>query len=302
MFTIGFMLMFILAYSESINMKKIAGAPEVKNVMTLIIAVTGFLVAQIVFLINNTITGESINFIKELHVYTEWSLYAAVGSQFVGTLLARKNYEVNGSNITAINFSLFFSLSIVPIIAYFCDDFFGFKDTLQVDYKSSKEFLIFVGLMSLLTVLYFFDKLKTKINNIYWLLPYPFVLSSSIYFSTKTMQSYNAFFAYSAIVSFLIVLFLINTIKAKEFKNLKKPHLKLVGFLVISWSIAIPANTIAIKILAVEFVTMLKRLCQILAGVILDIYYKNNINFHYKDKYIIGLMFILCFTLYYFRA
>lgn len=298
------MLLLVLAFSESLNMKKIAGANEVKNFMTLLIAVIGFSVSLIGFHIELSFTGKTIDYFKEINIFSDWVLYAAVASQFIGILLARKNYDVNGNNMTSINFSLFLSLSIVPIFAFCFNDFLGFENTKIVNYVSNNEFLLFIITINILTIGYFYDKFKNsnhKINNIYWLIPYPFVLSSSIFFSTKLMQTHNAFFAYCCIVSFLIVLFLIKTIKNKEFKNLEKKHLKLGGFLTLSWCIAIPANTFAVKILAVEFITMLKRLCQILAGVVLDYFYNKKAP-NIKDVFIVLSLLSVGFILYYFRG
>lgn len=302
MFAVGFIFLFVLSFIEALNLKKISEKKEVNNFLVLVLSFSGFLVSLISFLIMSSIEGTEIDFVKESELFKNPIFYIALLSEIIGIILARKNYEVNSCNMTAINFSLFFSLAIVPIYSFFFSDLYGFGDNLKVNYQSNTEFVMFVSGMTLLTILYFFDKVKGKINSIYWLIPYPLVLSNSMFVTSSLMQQYNGFFVYGSIVLSLSFVFLFLSIRKREFKNITKEHLKLSVFLFLGWTIAIPANTFAVKILAVEFVNILKRLCQIITGTILDKAYKNTNNHHWKDKYIIGLMFIFSFLFYYYRG
>jgi hypothetical protein len=302
MFAIGFLLMFILSFIESFNMKKISEQTDVKNFMTLILSFSGFIISVASYFISTEISQEPMDISKEVALYYNPVFYFALLSEITGFWLARKNFEVNSSNMTAINFSLFFSLSLVPIYTFFFSGLYGFSDTLKINYESNIELFAFIGGMTLLTIVYFFDKVKGKIDHILWLIPFPLVLSNSMFLTGNLMQQYNGFFAYGSIALVLSLFFLSIAIKNKELKNLNKGHAKLAGFIFLGWCIAIPANTIAIKILAIEFVNLLKRLSQILVGVILDKLYKNNTKRHWKDKYIIALMFIFGFGFYYFRG
>ena len=279
--------MFVLSFIEGYNMKRISEKKEAKNFLTFILSFTGFLISVAGYFISSCFSGETIVLKEQASLFSNWVFYLALLSEIFGLFLARKNYEVNGCNMTAINFSLFFSLSIVPIYSLFFSDFYGFSETLKINYESNNEFIMFVLGMTLLTVLYFYDKIKGKINHIYWLIPYPLILSNSMFVTGNLMQQYNGFFVYGCIALTLSVCFLFLSIKNKEIKNLNKNHAKLAGLLIVGWSIAIPANTIAVKILAIEFINILKRLCQILTGTILDKIYGNVSNKHWKDKYII---------------
>jgi hypothetical protein len=298
MFSIGFGCMFILAFFETLNMKKIAMAQDVKNFMTLLMVLTGTLIAfSCYFIFEGKYTLD-----QNLLIFKDWRFYVAVSSEIIGIWLSRRNFEVNGNNITAINFALFFSLILVPILGYFGTSFFGFEDTLTVKYESKSEFFIFILIMTVLTILFFIDKLKGAINNIPLLLFLPVILSSSMFFTGKLMQAYDGFFAYGVIVSVLVIVFFVFTLRNGEFKRLKKEHIKLGTFIVLAWTIVVPLNAIAIKILALEFVTLLKRISQIISGVIVDRIYGNHNNLHKKDKYIISLMVIFGFFLYFFRG
>ena len=167
MFALGFLFMFVLSFIESFNMKKIAEQKDVKNFLILILSFSGFIISLIGYFITSSLEGTTIDFEKEFLLFQNPAFYIAIISEVLGISLARKNYEVNSCNMTAINFSLFFSLSIVPIYAYFFSDLYGFSDTLKVNYESDFEFIVFVSGMTLLTIAYFFDKIKGKINNIY---------------------------------------------------------------------------------------------------------------------------------------
>lgn len=239
---------------------------------------------------------------EQTKIFEDYRFYMAVFSEIIGVWLARKNYEVNGTNMVAINFSLFFSLILVPIYAFFLNDLLGFEKTLTINYNSSNEFWLFIGLMTVLTVFFFIDKLKGKINNLLVLVLLPIVLSNSMFITGKLMQEYNGFFAYGSCVTIIAILFLSLSFKNKEIKNLEKKHLKTISIIVGSWVIAIPANTYAVKLLAVEFVTLLKRISQIIVGVILDKMYGNKNNLNLKDKIIIVLMVSLGCYLYYKRG
>ena len=301
MFALGFVLLFVLSIITSLNLKKISEKKEVNNFLIFILSMSGFIISAISFYVFEP-SGTEIDLSKEMELFKNPVFYIALLSEIIGISLGRKNYEVNSCNMKAINISLLFSLSIVPIYAFFFSDLYGFDKTLKVNYQSDFEFIIFVAGMTLLTILYFYDKVKGKINNIYYLIPYPFVLSNSMFVTSSLMQQYNAFFVYGVIVLNLSMVYLTISLLKKEYKELNREHAKLSAFLFLGWAIAIPANTFAIKILAVEFVNILKRLSQILAGAIMDKIYQNKNTYHAKDKYIILSMFAFSFLFYYYRG
>ena len=303
MFAIGFLLMFTFAFLESFNFKKISNHANIKNVLTFTLTFTGFLISLIIFLISINFDLTSPILKENMKLFQDWRFWLIIFSEGFGIWLFRKNYEINGNNLTAINFALFLSLVLIPIYGFFLNDLLGFESTITVGYKSITEFFVFTGLILLCVILFFVDKLKDKINNPFILFLLPVIFSNNMFITSKLMQSYDAFFAYSFVVLGMATLFFILAIKAKEFKNVKKEHTKIISFLIFTWCIAIPANTLAVKFLAVEFVTLLKRVSQLISGLILDkMYNQHNTKFSNKDYFVIGFILFLGFGLYILRG
>lgn len=161
--------MFTFAYLEAFNFKKISFNLEVKNVLTFSLHFTGFLISIIIFLISINFNLSSPIIKENIVLLQDWRFYIIILSEILGAWLFRKNYEVNGDNLTAINFALFLSLALVPMYSYFFSDLLGFDKTIMIGYQSPLEFYIFTGLILLSVVVFFFDKLKGKINNIFLL-------------------------------------------------------------------------------------------------------------------------------------
>jgi hypothetical protein len=297
MFALGFLLIFTLALFESLNIKKISINLKIKNFLTFVMSFTGFTICCVFyFLLEERTTN------LDYSIFNDWRFYFALSSEILGIYLSRKNYEVNGNNITLINVSLFFSLVLVPLYAFFFNDFFNFQNAINIEYKSNTEFYLFIGAMTILTTLFMVDKIKGKVNNLPVLIMLPITLSNSMYVSGKLMQEYNGFLVYGLIVFFVSLFFLFLALKNKEISKIKKEDTKTILFIMAAWIIAIPANTFAVKILAIEFLTLLKRISQIIVGLIMDKIYKNNIQLKLKDKVILILIFVLGMTLYYLRG
>lgn len=303
MFSIGFFMMFCLAFAETIKMKRIATLLEVKNFMTFVSGFTAFIISAAIFL---AIWYEypSGGFLDEnLDVFSDWRFYVALISETLGLYIARRNYEMNGNNITAINFALFFSLVLVPIYSFFFSSLFGFKDTIEINFQSQLEFWIFVGFMLVLTITFFADKLKGKIRNVGLLCLLPIILSNSMFFTGKLMQTYEGFFVYALITLNTSIIFLTIGFQQGEWRRLERKHLRPALFISGIWAMAIPLNTLAVKVLAVEFVTLLKRVSQIISGVIVDKIYKNHeASLSVKDRWVVGLMLASGLTLYWLRG
>jgi hypothetical protein len=116
------------------------------------------------------------------------------------------------------------------------------------------------------------------------------------------MQIYPGVLYYALIGFALLSFFFVAAIRNNELKNYNKSHIKNT-LIVSSVSIVIlPLNLIVIKLLAVEFLILVKRVAQIINAVILDKIHKNNNHLCLKDKVVILLICLLGFSLYYFRG
>jgi hypothetical protein len=299
LFALTFTLIFILTSTEVFNLKKITINNKSKNTLSALMLLSSFTVSILFYLF---IFSKELNSSSNFKIFEDWRLYFTLITEILGFWLLRKNYEVNKSSITAINFALFLSLVIVPIYSFFGDSFFGFENTNRINYKSKEEFLIFILIVLFLSFMFFIDKFKGQINNYKILFILPIIMSNNLYFTTKLMQTYNSFFTYSVIAFFMMSFFIILAIKNKELKNIKNIDKKTALLIMGATSIAIPMNNIAVTLLAAEFFTLIKRICQVLSGLLFDKIYGNKNSFNKKDIVVVFLLTFSGFTLYLCRA
>lgn len=282
MFINSFLLLLIISYLEIFNFKKISNHIKIKNLLTSVFIFSGLMC--ILFLM----FFQSLEIKDSLKVFNDWKLYFGITSEIISLWLMRKNYEINSSSITSINFSLLLSIILVPIFSFYGSSFFGFDKSIKLNYKSEIEMLLFLTMFLILMVIYFFDKINNHVNNIWILILLPFPLSTSLFWTTKMMQIYEGFLYYLIISFFLLMFFLIQMIKNKEWKYYIKENKKEILNIIVISLIMFPLNILLLKILAVEFVAILKRISQVILALFLE---RKNKNKNLKD-FIVILLFI----------
>lgn len=293
--------MLAISMGEIFNIKKITVDEKTKNIMTFIFVFSGFLATLAILFAQSLNSNYQENKLLVISILSDWRIYLAISLEIIGVLISRKNYQVNGAQITAISLSIFSSILIVPIIAFFLTDFFGFKQTINLNYQSNMEFIIFIGLVAVCMFLFFMDKFKGgSIHNKTIFLLMPLSLSLSMFFTSKIMQLYSGVFTYALIGFSLSMFFLISSFMKREL--ISDINIKLASKISIISFIIIPMNIFLIKMLAVEIVTILKRVCQLIGGTIFD--YKNNgrIIFSIKDRVVLSIIIFVSFILMYFRG
>jgi hypothetical protein len=302
MFALGFLIMLISAGAEIWNGRQVALHPRVRYSVSFCLISMGMLSSLMAYSVSFYYQDYvMIDFYQHVRVLGDPRYYLAVVFECVGFWLAIKNYAVNGNNLTAINFSLLFSLVFIPLLAYFANDFFGFDNTLRVTYASSVEFFVFIGIMLICVVLFFVDKLKAKINHVGYLIALPCVLSMCMFLTSKLMQTYDPFLTYAFVTSAMLCSASVMIVKYKESVHWhiidKKRLMKMLSLV----AIAIPLSGILVQLLAVEFITLVKRMAQIIVSYLMDKHYGNHSHVHTKDKYLILVIVVLGSWLYYSR-
>ena len=295
----------IIANSETYNQRAIALTKDVKNILTFMLSMSGMMGCIVMYFLLPIISNDFLyNIEDDLMALRDWRLYCAFIFEFIGFYLVRKNYEINGRNITAINMSLMFSLILVPIYSFFFSDFLGFSSTIAVNYTSNLEFYLFIGVITILTTVFIYDKISAKkISNIPLLLILPISMSNSMFLTGKLMQTYNSFFIGGLIMIPLSIAFIIMAVRKKELKNYtKRKHMSISIKIFAICFFMQPLNSIIVKIIAIEFLTLLKRISQVIAGVIFDKIYNHEIALSTKDKITIFLIIFAGFSLYFFRS
>ena len=279
----------LISYGEIFNFRKISKFNNIKNLLTSTFVGSGFIITLAIIFINS----KNIN--EYLEIFSDWRLYIGLCLEIFGVWLTRKNYELNHHSVTAINFSLFFGIILVPLLSFYVTDFFGFSSGINLKYSSVSQLYLFLIIFLVLMIAYFFDKIKGHINNIYVLLLMPLSLSCSMFWTTKMMQIYEGIIYYALVGFSLLIFFLSASILNKEYKNLHFSQIKT--FVVISSfsALILPLNILAIKYLAVEFVTLFKRISQLLVAINID---KNHIKINLKDKFVIALLISSTFLMF----
>ncbi len=288
-FIFGFLLLLFISYGEIFNFRTISKFNNIKNILTSVFVGSGFVITLAIIFINS----KEIN--THLEVFKDWRLYIGLCLEIFGVWLTRKNYELNHDNVTAINFSLFFGIILVPLLSFYLTDFFNFSSGINLKYASVGQLYSFLVIFLVLMIAYFFDKLKGHINNVYILFLMPISLSCSIFWTTKMMQVYEGIIYYALVGFSLLCFFSIAAILNKEYKNLHSSQTKTFMVIASFSALILPLNILAIKYLAVEFVTLFKRISQLLVAINIDRKHKKVI---IKDKIVIVLLIISTFLMF----
>ena len=123
----------------------------------------------------------------------------------------------------------------------------------------------------------------------------PISLSCSMFWTTKMIQVYDGIIYYALVGFSLLCFFSIAAILNKEHKNIHSSQTKTFIVIASFSALILPLNIVAIKYLAVEFVTLFKRISQLLVAINIDRKHKQVI---IKDKIIIGLLIISTFLMF----
>lgn len=299
MFALSFLMLFALSFISTFNLKRISVEKEIKNISTSVMLFSSAFVSYLIFFI---FTSDGNLKEQLVSVFSGYQIYACLAFELFSLYLARTNYDKNGNNVTAINVTMFFSLLIVPIISYYLTIPMGFTGTHEVNYESQIEMWLFIGVMSILLSGFFIGKFKGVINNWFFLVATPICLSFTIFITSKLMQMHDGYLVYGTVALSNFIVFFIFSILKKEHKKLKSEHKNHMMLMIFPSFLFIPFNTIAVSLIAVEFFTLLKRISQILTGIIVDYMHGNKGNVNKKDKIIISLILVSAMVLYYFRG
>lgn len=299
MLALSFTMLMFMTMVSSLNFKSISSISEIKNIASFVL-ILGNICMGSIFCFALVDYQEFITSVSELS--KDYRMYACIILEYIGLIALRTNYKANGNNVTAINFSLFFSLSIVPILAFYLNEPLGFENTMQINYKSSNEFLAFTSGLTVLVLLYFVDKIKGHIAHWGHLLFTPVIMSVNIFLTAKMMQDNNPYVVSIIICMTNLIIISLSLINSNEFKELKQEHKKPLLKVFAGGNFVYPLNAVVVQLIAVEFITILKRIAQIITGVITDKIYKNENTVNKKDIIIIILIFIIGVTMYYLRS
>lgn len=225
----------------------------------------------------------------------DWKFYLLTVLEIGVFYLYRENYNQNKDNFTMVSMFIFSSIYLMPIMAFFYNQLFSFDNSLDIQYKSFIEAFIFSFTLFILTSIYYISKIKNKeVKNLKLLLILVFVLLNTMYFAVKTVQTYNGFLIYSFIQIVITINFYFLSQKGAN-RESKSITLKDFAFYFL-WPAYFVLFFIAAGLMSVEFITISKRISQIISAMILD---KKVIR---KDLYLIGLIFLVTIIFYIYKV
>lgn len=241
-----------------------------------------------------------INFISDNYFYLLLLLEVLV------IFISKFNYNFFKNNFLFISFSIFSSVYLIPIISYLYFNFIELSNNNIIIYYNNIYEALFVSfIFILLSFLYFYDKIKLwLIKNKTLLIIHSILLVNTMFFSVYIIQKYDWFSAYIFIFWILsLIYFLLSFFYERKYiLSNKKKVFNLNTFLVSqSWILWTLLWQIWAKLVAVEFVVIIKRLWQLISWFLFDKYFNKSISvINKKDFFIILLIFILVFVLYFY--
>jgi len=254
----SFIYIFLSAFLENFIFKQV-NKLENRNFHSSILFFISATVLLIVYFSIYTFNPADFSFLYETLFYFQIILELLV------FYLYRENYYQNKDNYTMINMFVFSTIYLMPILAFTYNSIFIFNNSLDIKYDSFYEAFIFSLTLFILSLIYYLDKIRNKeIKNFKLLVLLLIVLLHSMYFSVKIIQTYNGFLIYSFIQFIVAIYFFILSNKEPKEISLKKVGLYL------AWPFVFIFYVLAANIMAVEFITIFKRVSQILSAMILD--------------------------------
>lgn len=260
------LLQFIGVYLEIYYLKLISKKKNQENLYSAIASIFISLISCAFFFIF------SENTVNQIFVMmADYRIYLSLALESVTFYLFRINYKKNHNNLTAVKMGIFSSVFLVPIVAYFFTDLFGYTTTVVVNYSSGLETFILISLTAILYAFLF--QIRNKHNAI----PNPLLLISlcliapfTMYFAVKNIQLFDGylFFALVGFVNFIIfsAMSIINNEEIKISDLESKSIAKIIlAVMFVYWSAPIIA-----KVLSAEFLTIIKRVFAISVGIAID--------------------------------
>lgn len=279
--------MFFHAFLENFLYKRINNL-ENRNFQSSLMFLVSSIVLFFIYLIFFNYNSEDFLFLKD------WKFYLLCFLETGVFYLYRENYNQNKDNYTMVNMFVFSTIYLMPLLAFFYNQIFSFNKSLDIKYDSFFEAFIFSLVLFILTSIYYISKIKNKeVKNLKLLLILVFVLLNTMYFAVKLVQTYNGFLIYSFIQILIAINFYFISQRGVK-KESKKITLTDFGFFFL-WPTYFVLFFIAAGLMSVEFITISKRISQIISAMILD---KKIIR---KDFILIGLIFIVSIIFYIYK-
>lgn len=296
---LGFIFLIFSSLLETLYMRNLSKSTSKYFLLSCMLFIMSFLNLGFLY-----ITSDNFDIVvkNNLKIFYDPSLYLNLLFEVLAASCMLLNYKHNGKNLTAINFSLFLSVIIIPILVLISNYLNFFQNSITIKYNNIYEIFIFIFSLSILIFIYFYDKIKFNgLNNLKIFFLSPLLTTIVLYLAINMLQTYSQFFYIFIILFFLSIFFLIFSFIFNEKERFNKNNLKTISIISLIALPAIPLNSFGLSILPVELATIFKRLSQLISGIFFDYYFEKKINLKVKDIIVIFLIFMISIYFNYFR-
>ncbi len=243
----------------------------------------------------------------------DFKFYIALSLENIRLYISIKNYNKQ-KNFAQVAFSGFSSIYLIILIGYLYPLLFDISIPISSPYKTITEVIFFSSLFFILTIVYFYDKLKNKdINHPLDLFLHAIFLVNTLYFAILMFQTYQPFLVYTPIFISLALqqLFWIHKrYKLKEFKTRflmknitkkdRKFEIKNTLFYLFLHLLSFILTIVAGRLISVEFFALFKRTGAIFSSYIIDTFFlEKKTKTQVKDMIVLGVIFSIGLFLYY---
>lgn len=208
--------------------------------------------------------------------------------------ISLKNYNKQ-KNFSQIAFAAFSSIYLIIILSYIYNKIFNLNGIISTPYNSIEEVIGYSLFFALLTIIYFFDKIKAKdIKYPFLLLIYSIILVNTLYFSITLIKLYQSFLVYSFLFITLSIHFYFQKInECKETITIKKIKTKNTFLYILSYFFTFILSIMAGNLIPVEFFAIFKRIGSIIGAVFIDIFLLNKKKVMNKKDVIVIILIII---------
>lgn len=235
----------------------------------------------------------------------DYKFYLAQMISIVFMILQFKSRKSNENNLTICYFVNFLSLAIVPFVSIGLMYLFQFKNTLEVEYKSTSDIYLLSLSLFVLATFFYLDKFKHKAVHNVKVLVMVFIFGAvSGVFGSKMMQEYDPI-NYMMVATFfnLLIFGILSALKEKrkptDERFINKGNIRKYSFMALGYCVTLYLNTIIISNIPAEQYSIIRNVGIILVNYVYTYYYDKINLVNFKDSFILILMIA---TLVYFTA
>jgi hypothetical protein len=294
------LLQFIFIFSGTLAELKLYNISETKNMQFYYLSFFALLTSFFLFLIS-LILNQTYMIIEILKEPTFWILFLLL---FIENIIYKKILAKNNQNNRIIMPFLLLTIPLVFLFGFFLDPYLGFQNTIQIEKLNNINNVILYSILFLIPIsIYLFSILKQKkLNGKIYLFFLILIYSFSIYLEAKNSQIFSPFVLFFLMEFFLFItyFFIAFLNKQKESFSLFLNELKTQTkhnktFLITNILILISylVYYYAFILFAVEFFVILRRISQIISGVIID-----KKMFTFFESFLIISMLLLIMSIY----